>query len=95
MTAPHNSTLDRAASLLHAYLDSPSLPSTVELCCLRAAAELQRAGATVTLLPSDTHVTLSDVATTLESLPSDIFETDRVLNAAAELTRAASVLAAP
>ncbi len=89
-------TLDWVASLLDAYLQSPGLPAEVELCCLRAAAELQRAGAIVTPIgDTASQVTLIDITSTLQQLPQAVFDTDPVLNAVAELTTAASALDSP
>jgi hypothetical protein len=93
MTAPGPPTLGLVASLLHAYLERSDLPPAVELSCLRAAAELQRAGATVTLLPhGPDRVALADITAAIDRLPAAVFNTDPVLNAVAELTTAAGAL---
>lgn len=94
MTPAEPATLDLVASLLHAYLDIPDLPPQVEFCCLDAAAELQRAGATVLLLPADSgRIRLADIADALNRLPAAVFGTDPVLNAVAQITAAASASA--
>ena len=91
MTPSEPATLDLVASLLHAFLDTPDLPPQVEYCCLDAAAELQRAGATAVRLPPDSGpVQLSDVTDAIRRLPAAVFETDAVLNAVAQLTAATS-----
>jgi len=95
MTSDEPATLDQVASLLHAYLERPDLPPQVELCCLSAAAELQRASANVAFLPSGTPVEFADITEALDRLPADIFETDPVLNAVAQLTTAAAALDRP
>jgi hypothetical protein len=95
MTSDESATLDQAASLLHAYLETPNLPPRVELCCLSAAAELQGAGAVVALLPPGTRVELAAITEALDRLPADIFESDPVLNAVAQLTTAAAALDRP
>jgi hypothetical protein len=96
MTAPGPSTLDLVASLLHTFLERSDLPPAVELNCLRSAAELQRAGATVTLLPHGPGgVTLADIAAAINRLPAAVFNTDPVLNAVTELTQAAGALETP
>ena len=93
MTTQGPVTLDFVVSLLHAYLERSALPPAVELSCLRAAAELQRAGATVTQLPPGSNgVTLGDVTVAIDRLPAAVFNTDPVLNAVAELSTAVSIL---
>ena len=94
MSPPEPATLDLVASLLHAYLDTPDLPPQVEYCCLDAAAELQRAGATVVPLPPDSGpVRLADVTDAFNRLPAAVFDTDAVLNAVAQVTAATSAWA--
>lgn len=94
MTSAEPTTIDLVASLLHAYLDTRDLPPRVEFCCLDAAAELQRAGATVVPLPPDSvPVRLTDIADALGRLPAAVFETDPVLNAVAQITTATSAWA--
>ncbi|HST81406.1 MAG TPA: hypothetical protein VLL08_06680 [Kineosporiaceae bacterium] len=94
MTPSEPATLDLVASLLHAYLDTHDLPPQVEYCCLDAAAELQRAGATaVRLPPGRGSVRLADVTDAIHRLPAPVFETDAVLNAVAQLTAATSAWA--
>lgn len=95
MTKDEPATIDLVASLLHAYLERPNLPAEVELCCLSAADELQRAGALATPPPNGNRVEFTDITQALDRLPTGIFETDRVLNAVAQLTRAAGVLSRP
>ncbi|MFL6163564.1 MAG: hypothetical protein ACJ74U_15235 [Jatrophihabitantaceae bacterium] len=93
MTEERPATVDEVATLLHAYLDTPDLPAEVEMCCLRAATELKRAGAHVAPLGVDAnHVSLADVATALRQLPAAVFETDPVLNAVALVTTAVGAL---
>jgi cell division protein ZapA (FtsZ GTPase activity inhibitor) len=94
-TSDEPANLNLVASLLDAYLQRPDLPARVELCCLSAAIELQRAGAIAAPLPAADQVKLADVIEALQSLPADIFETDPVLNAVAQLTTAASALGKP
>ncbi len=94
MTSAEPTTIDLVASLLHAYLDMPDLPPEVEFYCLDAAAELQRAGATVVPLPPDIgRVRLADIADALDRLPAAVFGTDPVLNAVAQITAATSAWA--
>ncbi len=95
MTSNQPSTIDHVASLLHAYLERPNLPAEVEFCCLIAADELQRAGAVIAPLPNSNQVELPEITRALDRLPADTFETDPVLNAVAQLTRAAGVLSRP
>jgi acyl-CoA synthetase (AMP-forming)/AMP-acid ligase II len=95
MTPVEPTTIDLVASLLHAYLDTSNLPPQVEFYCLNAAAELQRAGATVAPLPPHSgQVRLADITDALERLPAAVFESDPVLNAVAQLTAATSAWAA-
>ena len=85
--------IQRAASMLAAYLDTPGLPSGVEMCCLLAGDELQRAGAdNRILLDTSEPVQLPHVLDTLLNLPPDVFDNDQVLNAVAYLTDAVDAL---
>jgi hypothetical protein len=85
--------IQRAASLLAAYLDTDGLPIRVELCCLLAADELHRAGADNSI-PLDTAgpVELQQVLDTLLDLPPDVFDNDHVLDAVDALTDALDAL---
>jgi hypothetical protein len=95
MTSDEPATLDQVASLLDAYLARPNLPPQVELCCLSAAAELQRAGAAAAPLPHSGQVEFPEITEALYRLPTAIFETDPILNAVAQITTAAGVLGRP
>jgi hypothetical protein len=95
MTSDEPATINLVASLLDTYLARADLPTRVELCCLSAAIELQRAGAIAAPLPPSDQVELADITEALHRLPAEIFQTDPVLNAVTQLTTAASALGRP
>jgi hypothetical protein len=85
--------IQRAASLLAAYLDTDALPTRVELCCLLAGDELHRAGADNSIrLDTAGPVEVRQVLDTLLDLPPDVFDNDHVLDAVAALTDALDAL---
>jgi hypothetical protein len=88
-------SIELAAALLAAYLDRPDLPDRVEMRCLQAADELQRAGGTGReVAEAAGQVELDQVVTVLHSLPPEILETVHVLNAVWHLNAALDALAA-
>lgn len=85
--------IQRAASLLAAYLDTDALPTRVELCCLLAGDELHRAGADNSIpLDSTGPVELRQVLDTLLDLPPDVFDNDHVMEAVDALEDAIDAL---
>jgi hypothetical protein len=88
-------SIERAAALLAAYLDRPDLPERVEMRCLQAAGELQRAGGPGReVAEAAGQVGLDQVFQALHALPPEIFDTDHVRNAVWHLNAALDAAAA-
>ena len=90
-------SIELAAALLAAYLARPDLPDRVEMCCLQAAAELQRAATSGPGRQStelDGQIELEQVLDTLHGLPEAVFDSDPVLNAVWHLNAAFDALTA-
>jgi len=88
-------SIELAAALLAAYLDRPDLPERVEIRCLQAADELQRAGGTGReVAEAAGQVELDQVLQVMHGLPPEDFETVHVLNAVWHLNDALDAAAA-
>ena len=88
-------SIELAAAQLAAYLDRDDLPDSVEMCCLQAGEELQRAGGTSReIAEAAGRIELDQVLDTLHALPPAVFATVAVLNAVWHLNAALDALAA-
>jgi hypothetical protein len=86
-------SIELAAALLAAYLARPDLSERVEILCLRAADELQRAGVSPDGdVEAAGQVELGQVLDALHGLPSPVFESVPVRNAVWHLNAALDAL---